>query len=553
MKEHHNLWRRIFSTLFLAFLLTQILPFGASAALEDRIRVGLYYGSNALATANLANETGSGFSFGFYDSQYQFIRLGETDREKITMCPDSNFYLSGGAFYSSNPGTGRLVGAYHLQPNRTFATYEDALSAAESYPYGFPAYVGGEYVVRFEFYSSAANAQTDAAMYGDVSVVGGSGTCYTVVDTQTGDILFEFDSSGASLAVMPRSDGPEPRTWFKGYLYYGGFQYLRQGSGLSVINVVDTDRYVAGVLPYEFVCSGGIESLKAGTVAIRTFARSTTKHRSQGFDVCNTTDCQVYRGVYMGGEAQAVEAAASATSGKCLYYDNALIQAVFYAANGGMTESAGNTWGYDYPYLVAQRDPYEDSISFASQAWSYHITPEQVQSLLRARGNSAGRIVSMEVTEWTEAGNVNRVVITDENGKQFYYAKDNVRILQNLSGVTYFSRRFSITPVYSGGTTEPVPFQIYDGTEVTDVDSFTAITASGTVTVDAPSSVLTAGGLTTRGGAQTSGGTLTGWTISGRGFGHNVGMSQWGAYAMAKQGFSYEEILSFYYPGTTLR
>lgn len=607
-------WKRFYK-LSLSFLLIAAVFCGiapsASAALSDRIRVGIFYGSNALPSANLQNETGSGYQFGYYDANYRFIPLGSYTGNRITICKDANLYLSGGTFYeAATAAEYRLIGAYHVQIKGEYATFEEAKSAAASYPYGFPAYINGRYVVRFEFYSTTAYAQSDAAKYDGAKVVGGSTTCYTVVDTATGDILFEYDTGGDNcLAVKPDLTGHEaPTTWFKGNRYFGEFQYNRRnGNDITVINIVDTDRYVAGVLPYEFVASGGIESLKAGAVAIRTFACASVKHKSLGFDVCTSTDCQVYRGVYSGAESAKVLEAALSTSGECLYYDGAYAQATFYAANGGATESAVNAWGNDYPYLIAQKDPYELSIAFSSQEWAYTVTPSQVRQMLQKYNHNCAEIVSMEVTELTDVGNVNRIEIRDKNGKVVTFSKDNVRLLQNISGVTYFSRRFRITPVYEGQTPEipvinppsdrpgkpviepdrPVieepeepefmtgPLTVDDGTSMTSRDSLYVISDKGLTLIEKPVSILTASGivtvmpddtpsvtaaahepqkpLVTEESTVVASGKLTGWILSGNGYGHNVGLSQWGAYAMADQNYNYKEILAFYYPGTTLR
>ena len=167
----------------------------------------------------------------------------------------------------------------------------------------------------------------------------------------------------------------------------------------------------------------------------------------------------------------------------------------------------------------------------------------------------------MEVTEFTPSGNANKVVITDSAGKTITFSKDNVRMLQNISGVNYFSRRFTITPVYEGGTVVEQPgasqsISIMDDTSTVQKKSFHVITSAGKMQITSPVSIMTSSGVKTITGQTetvTSGGTLTGWTISGRGFGHNIGLSQWGAYAMAAQGFGYDEILQFYYPGTTLK
>jgi len=540
--------------LILAFLAT-LLPARARAASPGKtVRAGICYGSSALPTANLANEVGSGYRFGYLAADGSFTETGSSAAEKITVCKDANLYLSGGSFYETPTSSAyTLIGAYHLQTAASYDTFAQAKAAAADYSFGFPAYVNGTYVVRFEFYSSEANAAADAAKYAGATVVGGSKTCYTVVDTASGAILYEFDAGGAYFVVRP--DGADKtQTWFKGYRYYGDFQYARRnGNDLTVVNLVPEDLYVQGVLPNEYIISGGIESLKAGAVAIRTFARATTKHASAyGFDVCTTDDCQVYRGVYTGQFADKVTEAAESTAGECIYYGGKPIQAVYFAADGGATEDAVNAWGSDIPYLVGKADPYEDTIAFASKTWSYTVTPEQVASMLSARGVSCGTIVSLAVTATTPMGNVNEITIRDSAGKVITYKKDNVRVLSNISGIRYFSRRFTITPVGETAASGGGSFSVYDGTSTTTRDSVTVVTGSGTTTVTAPAAVITGSGASTAGSGTASGGSGTGWVISGGGYGHNVGLSQWGAYAMAKQGLGYQDILNFYYTGVTI-
>ena len=101
----------------------------------------------------------------------------------------------------------------------------------------------------------------------------------------------------------------------------------------------------------------------------------------------------------------------------------------------------------------------------------------------------------------------------------------------------------------SGGS-----LSVYDGDVTVSADSVTVITADGTTTVSAPVTVLTdSGSYSTGSGTATSSGSGEGWTISGGGYGHNIGMSQWGAYAMGLQGYTYREILQFYYTGITIQ
>ena len=558
LRQRQTLVRILLACAFFSFILASAIV-AVRGANSGKIRVGLFYGSGALPTANLANEVGSGYEFGYFKDSNSFVSLGQTSEEKITICKDTNLYLAGGTYYETPLSSGySLVGAYHLQLSDSYATYAEAYEVAQNYPYGFPAYINGTYVVRFEFYSTAANAMADGANYPGTTVVGASTTCYTITQTSTGRILFELDMEGAEcLGVMPVSKGQETQTWFKGYQYYGGFQYNRRsGNDLTVVNIVDEDRYIAGVLPNEFVSSGGIESLKAGCIAIRTYARSSSKHATFGFDVCNSTDCQVYRGVYTGENADKVLQAATETSGKCLYYNGKLIEALYFASDGGATESAVNAWGVEHPYLVGKEDPYEKLISFPSQSWEYIVTPEQVKKMLSDYGYICKTVVKMEVTEMTPSGNVNALTITDSNGEIYTFTNDDVRCLQTISGITYMSRHFSITPV--GGTvSQPNSgegFTVSDGKQTITKDSVYAITANGKQQISENTSVLTEDGLQSTSGDRTESisGSSEGWIIRGGGYGHNVGMSQWGAYAMAEQGYSCEEILKFYYTGVTI-
>ena len=86
-----------------------------------------------------------------------------------------------------------------------------------------------------------------------------------------------------------------------------------------------------------------------------------------------------------------------------------------------------------------KEDPYESTISFNGQSWSYQVTPAQLKDFLAGRGYSCAAIVDFAVTETTANGNVNEITITDSNGKTFVFKRDDVRILQNLPGVTYMS------------------------------------------------------------------------------------------------------------------
>ena len=514
------------------------------SGLPEIVKVGLKYANSSVDSANLANDADYGFLLGWYDSSDRFNQLGELSNKRITIQVDKTS---------------------HVQLGTTYQSFEAAANAANDYSGAFVAYVNGSYVVRVGSYASLADAQSAAgnqpaaptpssssnekgysiyngtnystvssvyvitsdglstvtgnaacitaegedtasstassapASVSGGSAVGESSTCMTITDTNSGAILFEYDGKGEALAIQPINNVDTPQAWFLGNLYRGGFRYSRstnynQGGRIAVTNFVPMEEYVAGVLPYELSADWPMEALKAGAVCARSFA--ITSHNHQTFDVCNTTDCQVYRGVYTGKSAENITSAERATEGVCAYYNGAPIEAVYCAGTGGYTESALNTWSVDRGYLQAKVDEFDTVDSYPGNFWSYDVTSSQVTSMLRAAGKSCSTIVGMAVTRWTEIGNVLEVSFKDDNGRTFTLTKDDVRLLRNISGVTYMSRRFSITH-----------------------------------------------------GASSDLGYATQWNITGSGNGHNVGLSQWGARAMANRGYDYEEILRYYFTG----
>ena len=421
------------------FLLSLIVTFcalgtvSASAVTNDTVKVGLRYGSSVMSSANLENDQGRGYEFGYFDQDRTFVSLGETDETTITM---------------------------------------------------EPARRGG----------------------------------IQVVVTGTDEVLWE--TADSTLGVLPM--GRDPITWFRGYRYRGGFEYTVSGGGLQVVNVVDLEDYVKGVLPSEMPGDWDLEALKAQAVCARTYACLTTKHLSAyGFDVCNTTDCQVYYGVSTA--TSATDRAVEETAGECLYYDGKLAEAYYHSSDGGATEDAENVWGTDVPYLQGKRDPYEAQIY---------------------------------VSETTDLGNVYSVTFVDSRGKTLTVTGDNARMAfySTTLGKNVPSLRFTIT----GGAGGSGGYAVNSGgNTLSSLDGASVITGGGTVSrlSGEDHTAITASGRTELSAASGGRGSASrdGITITGTGNGHNVGMSQYGARAMAEQGYDYIDILEFYFTGIRVR
>lgn len=557
--------KKFISAIILSlFLVLLFVPSTGMASYENQmLRVGLFYGDSALATANLENSVGSGYRFGYLDSSDRFVHLGTTNETQISMLKTQNIYLKDNVYYSNNPGGSySLIGCYHIQLSGTYASFDQAKAAAGKVSNAFPAWISGSYVVRVGAYGTKTEAQSAQGNLGQsgTTIVGTSSYGISVTKTKTTTILFQFDSGGSQIfTVNPgANDSTKTVTWFKGYKYYGDFSYERIGGGnLTVSNFLSMDDYIKGVIPYEMSASWPLEALKAQSVCARNYALSSSgsRHTSHHFDVCNTTCCQVYRGLNSANDNS--NRAVDETSGVCAWYNGKLVETYYYASNGGASEDVRNVWSSsaNLPYLCGVIDPYEQTIesSIPGYRWSTSFTSAGLTSLLQSKGYNCSTIVDLKVTQYTDKGNVFSISFVDSNGTSFDFSRERVRTILGLK-----SMRFNINGsgpsgngsyyVDENGKTLPDlsgVWTIGDGGEKSQLKGSSghyAITDSGT-------EALPSGGGASGGGGSSTPGIFT---INGSGNGHNIGMSQWGAYAMAKQGFTYDQILKFYYVGIDL-
>ena len=457
----------------------------------SRFRVGLYYydgtssiRNSTLESANLENDVGSGYLFGYYDSNRVFHQVGYTAETAITMAMDKNVTISSGA----------SLGCYHILLPGSYMSFEEAANAASQYG-GFPAYYNGAYYALYGSYATSAEAQAALSWSGTGGqVYTASQFCVTVCRTTDGAILFEFDcGKDLNLAVSPQTSYEPAVTWFKGYRYHGDFEYVRRsGDKLTVINIVDIEDYVKGVIPYEMSGSWPIEALKAQALCARTYAASHFNANSYyGFDVTNDTYSQVYRGLT--GATSTSDAAVEQTAGIYILYAGEPISAMYCSSNGGATEDSENITGNAVGYLRGKVDSFEAAAASinANSSWTDTLTRSQLAEKANTLGFSIASADSIEIT-YSETGNVIGMKLTDSNGRS-----------ASFSGKACYEFCTSTLGLKS------ISFEISE-----NGDSVTFI---------------------------------------GSGWGHSLGMSQFGAYAMAKTyGFTYDQIVNFYYTDITL-
>ncbi len=530
------------------------------------LKIGFLYGSTAVPTTNLDNYTGKGHTLGYFDSEFNFTRIYDTDYEPISVVKNSNIYLgTDGLYYDTKLSNSQgVIGSYSIELSTKFYNENDALySSLTIHDNAFLAYIDGEYKVRVGTYTSQSEAENALAnirdQTGDANayVVSPRSDLYTVTNTKTVKILFQFADNGRNFGIVPKGD----ITWTKGYRYYGAFEYSRQeGPDITVVNVVSMQDYIKGVVPYEMSASWAIEALKAQALCARSYAYNCIdKHSRYGFDLCKTVDCQVYNGT--GSSTTNSDTAVDQTYGEYIDYNGEIATGFFYSSNGGATEASENVWTQAIPYLRAKYDPYEKTDEVANGVWEQTITNAQIATILQSKGyTSITGVSNMYISEYTDVGNVYTLTVVASNGTKYDFSKERARTILNstANGVTINSIRYRINEVMDDGSQATGDVYINDslystsgdyyikgenGIEnVKDLSGMTVLTANGTneIEVSEKQSVPI---------AHSNGQ----YVISGRGWGHNVGMSQFGAKHMAESGYTYEDIIEFYFDGTTVK
>jgi stage II sporulation protein D len=164
-------------------------------------------------------------------------------------------------------------------------------------------------------------------------------------------------------------------------LYRGSLLISASGSSMTVVNALDLEDYVRGVISAESPSAWPAEALKAQAVAARTYA-ITTDAGGGAFDQYADTRSQVYRGV--AAETANTDAAVSATKGQVVTYGGQPVTTYFFSTSGGETEDVQNSFvgSEPKPWLKAVEDPF-DNVSPRHRWGPFRYTATQVQSKLR--------------------------------------------------------------------------------------------------------------------------------------------------------------------------
>jgi len=173
-------------------------------------------------------------------------------------------------------------------------------------------------------------------------------------------------------------------------------------SGGRQVTTVPLEVYVARVLAGEAEPRAADAAYQALAVAIRTFAlHNAGRHGRDGFDLCDTTHCQVPRAA-----TPVTRRAALATAGQVLTYNGAPAELFYSASCGGRSESASEVWpGADYPYLKSV----EDDVHGSDQPWTLDLTLREIQQALARAGFAGRRLRDVQIEARSASGRATRL------------------------------------------------------------------------------------------------------------------------------------------------
>lgn len=358
-----------------------------------------------------------------------------------------------------------------------------------------------------------------------------------------GEILLTFNNDEDLLISSNDKDDNDKKVRVEDKYYRDYVTFKMVEDELMTINYVKLEHYLYGVVPKEMGYSFELEALKSQSIAARTYTvKNINKHDNHGYDLCDTTCCQVYGG--MDVENIKTNRAVDETSGMIITYNGNPIDAVYHSSSGGYTDNVGEVWGSDIPYLVAVRDEFSDGYPNAN--WNLAMTNDEISARLHSRGMDIGEVVNIEILDTTTNGRVSQLKIEGTEGEEILSGNEFREIL----GTTELkSTLFTIKKDNVYGDKEKV--YAIDGNSSTAK----SVDLNDVHIIDGNLNRGSSRGFTSRfinrNGIVEFNSDIkpieSNFVIEGKGYGHGLGMSQWGAQGMAVEGYSYKDILNHYY------
>ncbi|MEH7383602.1 SpoIID/LytB domain-containing protein [Bacillus sp. JJ1533] len=337
-----------------------------------------------------------------------------------------------------------------------------------------------------------------------------------------GEVNQQVDTS---FLLIPRSYNEDHLIFINERPYLGAMEFqIENNHFVRPVNQLPLEDYLKGVVPLEVFPSWNIEALKAQALAARTYAVSHLKE-----DMDDTTFYQVY-----GGYAWNVRTtkAVEATKGQVITYKKKLIDAFYSASNGGKTESNKNVWGGESrSFYPIKEDPFDPI-----HPWEFSLSKTQINlenvdwesvdawETLQEKDKEITAVMKRSINRQGYPGEIAILSIPKFEVNPEKYKSNRsmtgsieVEFLQRLIDGTVLLGEISLEDVNLNRIRPMIGGTIFKSYYIDSLESDDMK-----------------------------------YVMKGRGYGHGVGMSQWGASMMGDKGKTYEEIIRFYFPETTI-
>jgi SpoIID/LytB domain protein len=329
-------------------------------------------------------------------------------------------------------------------------------------------------------------------------------------------------SSKSGVIQVDREKDDEPNRPYGGALRIQPNAY----GNYTLVNFVGIETYLRGVVPHEIGTWAPQPVLEAQAVLARTYAlRNVRRFTIDNYQLCATTQCQVYHGLE--GAAPSTDRAIAATRGLVLTHQNELVDAVYSSTSGGVTSSFNDIWhGWERPYLRTV----VDSVNSKWDLQNRSLANEQNFRAFIAQKKGFNED-GTDMFRWRY-----EVPMAQLNHELRDYLKAIRHPLANFKTI----QNIKVLARSNGG-------RILKSAIVTDAGTIELEKDDIQTVFEAPASTLF------HVDAWMDKKQLKGFIFTGGGFGHGVGMSQVGSYNLGRLGWSSDRILSFYFPGTQLQ
>lgn len=361
-------------------------------------------------------------------------------------------------------------------------------------------------------------------------------------------------SQNGSSAFMAIPKSSDDCFVFNGTSYRGCFKAMYSGSYYYAINQINVEIYLYGVVGKELGYGLNENATKAQAVASRSYALANYSSSNTYYDLTSTTASQVYGG--KSAETEQIRAAVDGTCGYVLKYNGRYVQTYYSSNMGGYSENIENVWMSDAVPIRGVPSPHDSwaykysSYGASTYSWTVEYTPDDLVRLAnRYGGTDIGSYTGISYSDTLSgktsvSGRAMTVTISGTKGS-VTATKDNIRSLLNLK-----STLIDITDNSTGSGGTYVMGKSGVATLVDDLDQLYGITShNGIITVNGSESSFYAANKTGKSLLNKNGSNGSNIVITGKGYGHGVGFSQFGAMGMGDDGYSWQDIISHYFCG----